>query len=613
MPGFFRCIRAVAPRFSGPGNWQPKHVAATIPGMRRSALGVLCAILFWCASCWGAGNAAKSAPEGEGPARAQVLGLGGTTPWAVLNGNSVYWFDPNGSATVDKVEASAATLPWRVRRREPHDRVLGGAYWLQFEASVPYGEHWYLELGTSFYDDVQMFYRDRAGNWVVQQSGTTHTVSDWSVPGRLPTFALAVNDPRPIRYWLRVQDDRADLSAPANLLREDALQASREREQFLFGAYFGLAALVTLAAFGNGLLYRDRGFLAFGLYTLLLGAGQLGRSGVLAQHLWPELPGWNGLTLALWPGAATAAALWFVKVVIEPVRVSRALDLGVWALIAALLAAVAVDIVVASRVSMTLVLTLTGLSLLAVASMLVWGWVDNHDSSVRLVALGFVPVLFMAIFPLSRGLELVPSSTLTRYGLYFAAIAELPILFYALHRRLMARRDAMLRAQALNRTDPLTGLPHRRGLVERLESSLAHARGQKQSCALLGVRIANLEAITQEFGKDAAEKALVVAAAHLRRTSVDFDMAARVGDREYAVLMEAPVTPQAVSSRAQQVVASGLRQVDALPAALTLKFHVTAAVLPVPQLDGESTLEWVMNSLDHMSQDAKKLIKPLNF
>jgi hypothetical protein len=86
-----------------------------------------------------------------------------------------------------------------------------------------------------------------------------------------------------------------------------------------------------------------------------------------------------------------------------------------------------------------------------------------------------------------------------------------------------------------------------------------------------------------------------------------------VGEREFAVLMEAPVTAQMVTSRAQHVVASGLRQVDALPAALTLKFHVTAAMLPVPQLDGEGTLEWVMAGLDQMTQDARKLIRPMNF
>lgn len=577
--------------------------------MRRSALGVLVAFLGWCASFGGAAHAAQPAA----PATAPLLALGASAPWASLNDNSLYWFDPSGAATIDRVEAAGPTLPWQVRHRDRHDRQTGGALWLQFDAAVPTGEHWYLQVGVASYDEVQMFYRDRRGNWVVQQSGTNRAVSDWAVPGRLPTFLLAIDDPRPIRYWVRVQDDRTEFSAPTTLLREDALLPSREREQFLFGAYFGLAALVCVAALANGLLYRDRGYLAFSLYTLLLGAGQLGRAGIAAQHLWSDWPGWNGVALALWPGAATAAALWYVKVLTEPVRLSRALDLGVWALIAALLAAVAVDIVVATHLSVMLVLSLTGLSLLAIAGMVVWGWLDGQDPVLRVVALAFLPVLVMALFPLSRGLGLVPSSTLTRYGLFYASVLELPVLYYAMHRRLMARRESEVRARALARTDALTGLPHRRGMVERLQSSLAHARSQKQNCALLGVRISNLEALALEFGKDAAEKALVIAASHLRRTSVDFDMAARVGEREFAVLMEAPVTPQAVTSRAQQVVASGLRPMEALPAALTLKFHVTAALLPASALDGEGSLNWVIESLDQITPDAKKLIRNLNF
>jgi len=127
------------------------------------------------------------------------------------------------------------------------------------------------------------------------------------------------------------------------------------------------------------------------------------------------------------------------------------------------------------------------------------------------------------------------------------------------------------------------------------------------------VRISNLDAISEEFGREAADKALVVAASRLRRVIVSFDMAARVGERDFAVLLEAPVTPQTVTSRAQQVVASGLRQTEALPAALTLKFHVTAAMLPMPELDGEGTLRWVLEGLDQIAQDARKLIRPMNF
>jgi hypothetical protein len=61
------------------------------------------------------------------------------------------------------------------------------------------------------------------------------------------------------------------------------------------------------------------------------------------------------------------------------------------------------------------------------------------------------------------------------------------------------------------------------------------------------------------------------------------------------------------------VVASGLRQVEALPAALTLKFHVAVALLPDPHMDGAASLRWVLDGLDQITPDARKLIKPLNF
>ena len=52
---------------------------------------------------------------------------------------------------------------------------------------------------------------------------------------------------------------------------------------------------------------------------------------------------------------------------------------------------------------------------------------------------------------------------------------------------------------------------------------------------------------------------------------------------------------------------------ESLPAALTLKFHVTVAMLPDPQLDGAASLQWVVDALDQITPDARKLIRPLNF
>lgn len=530
-----------------------------------------------------------------------------------LNRRSAYWVDTQGRAGSQALQADADAAPWRLRARDQQSWASGGVLWVAFEVKLPRGERWYLEVGTSGHAKVQLFHRGRGGEWIVQHAGTDLPVSHWPVQGRLPTFRLDGGRDEAVRYWLRVEDERDEFIAPLQLLREDALRKQREAEQFLFGAYFGLALLVLLASLAHGIAWRDRGFLAFALYIFLVALGQLGYAGIGAQHLWPDWLAWNGTMLALWPGAAMAGALWFARIVTEPARLSRRLDLAVWALLAALLASTALHTVVTNRTSSTLVLSFTGLALAAVAAMVLWSWRASRERHLALVAGGFLALVAMALYPLARTFGLVPPTMLTRFSLFFGVALQLPILYYALNMRLMARREGELRASALSHSDALTGLPHRQALVQRLDASLAHARGQKQQLALLAVRVANLDAIAEEFGGEAAEKALVVAASHMRRAAVGFDMAARVGEREFCVLQEAPVTPPLVTSRAQQIVASGLRPIEALPAALTLKFHVAAALLPEPALDGAASLQWVQDALDQIEPEAKKLIRPLNF
>lgn len=579
-------------------------MGVTIGRMRSRFLRVLAVVLF-CCTAW-CGQAIASASPVPPP-----LAAGGTHPIA-LNAHSRWWIDEQGTLTVDQVEAAGETLEWRPHQRHQQFRLDGKALWLQFDIVAAERASYFLEVASPSTELAQLYYRDRAGNWVQQQAGDSVAVSSWPVPGRVPSFELTAGTDKPTRYFLRVEHGRADFSPRLAVYRDTAMLAKHAREQLLFGAYFGLSSLIGLAALVMGLAWRDRGFLVFSLYVFFLLFGQLARVGIGAQHLWPDWQFWNETASSAWPGLPAAAALWFTKVVTEPARLSRALDLGVWGLIAALLGAVAVDMAIATRTSMFLVLVITGLSLAAMLSMVVWGWLDGRDRHLPLVALAFVPMVLVALFPLARGLGLAPVGSGTLYGLYYGSALQLPLLFYALHQRSMAARESQLRAAALSRTDALTGLPHRRGLLERLETSLARARGLRQPCALLGVRVSNMDAIVDEFGRDAAEKALVVAGSHLRRAIGDIDMAARVGEREFAVLLECPTTTEIVASRAQQVVASGLRQIDALPAALTLKFHVTVAVLPHNELDAAATLHWVMTGLDQMTPDARKLIRPLN-
>ncbi|MCC2673907.1 MAG: diguanylate cyclase, partial [Ramlibacter sp.] len=334
--------------------------------MWRSVLRATGAALLWLAALAGGVHAADRDAAAPAQAASVTLGERGAVS---LNRQSGYWADPTGQRTIEQVEASANALPWRLRTRDQQSWKPGGALWVMFEATVPRGESWYLETGTAIHDHLQFYHRDRTGAWVVQQAGTDMPSSLWSVPGRIPTFSLSRDEPQAVRYWLRVDDEQAEFVSPLRLVREDVLRNQREREQFLFGAFFGLGLLVFCASFAHGVTYRDKAFLSFALFILMLASGQLGRAGVGAQHFWPEWLAWNGTLLSLWPGAPMAAALWFVKVVTDPARLSRTLDLGVWTLIAALLAATALHVVLGRHSSLTLVLSLTGLSLVALLVM----------------------------------------------------------------------------------------------------------------------------------------------------------------------------------------------------------------------------------------------------
>jgi diguanylate cyclase (GGDEF)-like protein len=565
--------------------------------------------MLWLAGL-GLGMGAALAQSGPGPGPIRLTAGHDAVP---LEGRVHYWLDRGGEKTAAEVEAAIDTLPWRVREAGQQLRIDGHALWLQFDAVVTGPERWFVALASSGLDRAQLFYRDASGLWVALEAGDTRPVSRWPVPGRVPTFELSPEVHKPVRYLLRVEHSRFDFAVPITLYSQSMLLEVREREQFLLGAYFGLAALIAFVTIANALIYRDRNFAAYGVYVVLIVAGQAAYLGVGAQHLWDTWLRWNQLATFLLPGLGSAAALWFVQGVTEPARFSRALNHAVWALIAALVAAVLVDALVPSRSTVMVALLLMLAAVLMVAVLIVLVWTQGEDPSIRLIALGFLPVLVAALFPVARGLNLIPNSGLTRYALTLGSALEMPILLYALSLRGSRRREAQLRASALPHTDALTGLADGRSLLQRLDAALARARSQKHPCALLGVKIGNHDAIAAEYGREVLERALVVAGSHVRRAATDIDLAARIGEREFALVLEGPTTTDAAVARAQQVVASGLRQAQALPPGVVLKFQVIAALLPEDDHDAAGSLQWLRAGLAAMRPDSRKQIRALNF
>jgi two-component system chemotaxis response regulator CheY len=147
-------------------------------------------------------------------------------------------------------------------------------------------------------------------------------------------------------------------------------------------------------------------------------------------------------------------------------------------------------------------------------------------------------------------------------------------------------REASLRADAF--TDSLTGLANYRSLSESLEREIERARRYRHPLSLITIDLDHLKTINDEHGHDAGDHAICVVAQVLKATVRRFEMVARQGGDEFAVLL-----PNTNAQEAEQL-AERLR---AEVASRNVKGIALSASIGVASRDAEHDL------------DAKMLVK----
>jgi diguanylate cyclase (GGDEF)-like protein/PAS domain S-box-containing protein len=101
------------------------------------------------------------------------------------------------------------------------------------------------------------------------------------------------------------------------------------------------------------------------------------------------------------------------------------------------------------------------------------------------------------------------------------------------------RAEAKLRDQALH--DPLTGLPNRALLTDRLTSAIAVAQRQDAPLSLLLLDLDGFKAVNDTWGHHAGDLVLTEIASRLSGSLRESDTAARLGGDEFVLLL--PATP----------------------------------------------------------------------
>ncbi|MCE1192437.1 MAG: sensor domain-containing diguanylate cyclase [Acidovorax sp.] len=459
--------------------------------------------------------------------------------------------DPSGAWTLQDVLPRTAEF----ERPPGTAKTLGvqtGAVWIRapLDVSATSDGVWILDIDYPVLNRVEV-YLTQDGH-VLQQAtlGSLQPFSQRPLRSRTHALVLPMRAGQPYELLLRVET-RGAMVLPITLSKPPAWHAAALNEQMLQGILAGLALCLLIYSLAQWINLRDVLFLQ---YALLI-AGSLLFSlhffGLATQYLWQDNPWFEMHAAGLSSLMATCGSFLFISQALAGHRPGNLLlrTMRWGALLCVLLALVhALDVLNTSTIAavvsiLGLVPALMGIPGAvrragrgdAVGASLLLAWVVYFAATATVIGVirGWVPVNFWTLHSFQFGATLDMLLFMRVLGLRTKALR-----IEALHAS--RERDAM---RSLAHTDPLTGLPNRRGLNIALTSALHHC-GPDRLLAVYVMDLDGFKPVNDTHGHDVGDELLVAVTRRLQSQVRQSDVVARLGGDEFVVMTGQLGSPQ---------------------------------------------------------------------
>ena len=174
-----------------------------------------------------------------------------------------------------------------------------------------------------------------------------------------------------------------------------------------------------------------------------------------------------------------------------------------------------------------------------------------------------------------------------------------------------SRTENALRVEARERTDPLTGLAMPRVFFDRLDGALIRSRSLGYACALVLVRIENIEKIVLEQQLENAEPVILAAARAIANSLRAQDTAARLSGNRFCVMAEG-IAEGAGTKLATKILAQGLRAGEWGLRGSEIQFQIIVLEILEPKANSGAMLQMLEEALRQMtSQNSPNRIRTL--
>ncbi|NLD68070.1 MAG: GGDEF domain-containing protein [Limnobacter sp.] len=421
-----------------------------------------------------------------------------------------------------------------------------GAIWLWLPLDVaPGGDGlWLLDVDYPMLDHVDVAL---LRNGVVEQEarlGDHQPTTQRPLSTRTHAFPMRLHEGGQQALLLRV-DTTSSMLVPLRLIRPEAYHAAEGRMLLVQGLLAGIGLCFALYSLSHWLSLRDRIFLDYALCVASITLFFFSYHGVGAHQLWGD----NEWLTRNMPGLTVlfglVGAFLFLERALDVASLSRAgtLVLRGGATIAGVLAAALLVGLIEYRTAQLWATVLGPFPMLVGVPAAYLRAREGH-SIARYILVGWAGYGLGSLTMTGLLLGLLPAKPITMHAAQAGAVFEMSLWLMVLSVRVgQLRRKAesasveLDHLESLAQSDPLTGLPNRRGLQASLEAKLPHCSLQRQLAVYL-LDLDGFKPVNDQFGHVVGDALLTEVARSLRNHTRASDVVARFGGDEFVVLVD---------------------------------------------------------------------------
>jgi GGDEF domain-containing protein len=517
-----------------------------------------------------------------------------------IEAKASYWHDLTGQGSIEQISQAAVANRFQALRPETmFDLKPKGKLWVRLDLDRQAGspEHWVAWIPLPLIDVVSVFQRTAGGVWQSWRAGDRVAVNAWPEPGRYPRFHLEVPVGKS-QIYLQIQGS-TPVSLPIYLGSEVPAQSADRMGILGLGLVVGVLLTLVLICFVTAYTYRDRLYLLYGLYVLVMVLAVCSYTGLAAYLLWDGSPIWADASQGILLLLSAGGALYFIEAILGGRRFAHRLSGAmVWLAMTSIPAAMAYYFVPRSvgvvilGIYMTLV-TGVGLSLAARAWRL-------GDAVGKWVFVAYLPLAFAVLVAVARAYGWILASWFVQYGVVMALLIEAPMMMLALHVRSRQRHEMNMREQALSTHDALTGLLTEYIFDDRIQQTMARSIKRREDAVIALISLVKYQAILDAHGLPVAEQSVLRAVIKLRKVLRDEDTVARVGISQFGLILADVGHRSRVTDIGARLIAQGLMPLPGLVPDVTLQFHFVAVLmreLPAQPIDIKQELLSLLRSM----------------